>query len=69
MNILYIVHFNAPMGGLHENVYSSALFMKKQCCNVYVMLKPGPLQKRLKMQTYKLFRQSLAREFLPLELV
>lgn len=30
MNLLYIVHFHAPMGGLHENVYSSALYMKKQ---------------------------------------
>lgn len=46
MNLLYVVNFNAPMGGLHENVYSTALYMKKQNCNVYVVLKPGPLAER-----------------------
>lgn len=50
MNILYIVHFHAPMGGLHENVYSSALYMKSKGCKVYVMLKSGPLAERLKAQ-------------------
>lgn len=50
MNLLYIVHFHAPMGGLHENVYSSALYMKKQDCEVYAMLKPGPLEERLRAQ-------------------
>lgn len=48
MNILYIVNFHAPMGGLHENVYASALYMKSQKCNVYVVLKPGRLQQRMK---------------------
>lgn len=47
MNLLYIVNFHAPMGGLHENVYASALYMKKQNCNVYVILKPGRLQERM----------------------
>src|SRR5699024_265151 len=47
MNLLYIVNFHAPMGGLHENVYASALYMKKQDCNVYVVLKPGRLQERM----------------------
>lgn len=46
MKLLYIVHFHAPMGGLHENVYSSALYMKQRGCEVYVMLKAGPLQER-----------------------
>lgn len=50
MNLLYIVHFHAPMGGLHENVYSSALYMKKQGAEVYVMLKSGPLEERLKAE-------------------
>ncbi|CAM4186821.1 glycosyltransferase family 4 protein [Jeotgalicoccus halotolerans] len=50
MNLLFIVHFHAPMGGLHENVYSSALYMKKQGCEVYVLLKPGPLEERLRAQ-------------------
>lgn len=47
MKILYLLHFNAPMGGLHENVYSSALFMKQQNHDVYVVLKEGPLRDRL----------------------
>ncbi|WP_411843724.1 glycosyltransferase family 4 protein [Salinicoccus sp. HZC-1] len=47
MNLLYIVNFHAPMGGLHENVYASALYMKRQECNVFVVLKPGPLQERM----------------------
>lgn len=47
MKLLYILYFKAPMGGLHENVYSSALFMKKKKCDVYVVLKPGLLQQRL----------------------
>ena len=47
MKLLYVVHFHAPMGGLHENVYSSALYMQKQGADVYVMLKPGPLRDRL----------------------
>lgn len=47
MNLLYIVNFHAPMGGLHENVYSSALYMKRQDCNVFVVLKPGCLQERM----------------------
>src|SRR5699024_7368831 len=47
MNLLYIVNFHAPMGGLHENVYASALYMKEQCCTVYVVLKPGRLQQRM----------------------
>src|SRR5699024_4327706 len=47
MNLLYIVNFHAPMGGLHENVYSSALYMKRQGCTVYVVLKPGRLQQRM----------------------
>ena len=47
MKLLYVVHFHAPMGGLHENVYSSALYMQKQGADVYVMLKPGPLMDRL----------------------
>src|SRR5699024_228474 len=47
MNLLYIVNFHAPMGGLHENVYASALFMKEQGCTVYVVLKPGRLQQRM----------------------
>lgn len=50
MNLLYLVHFHAPMGGLHENVYSSALYMKQQGCQVYVMLKPGPLQERFEAE-------------------
>ncbi|HLR66797.1 MAG TPA: glycosyltransferase family 4 protein [Virgibacillus sp.] len=47
MNLLYIVNFHAPMGGLHENVYASALYMKEQGCAVYVVLKPGRLQQRM----------------------
>lgn len=49
MKILYLVHFNAPMGGLHENLYSSALFMKKNGHDVYVVLKAGPLEERLSL--------------------
>src|SRR5699024_4284822 len=47
MNLLYIVNFHAPMGGLHENVYASALYMKEQGCAVYVVLKPARLQQRM----------------------
>lgn len=47
MKILYLLHFNAPMGGLHENVYSSALYMNSKKNDVYVVLKEGPLQRRL----------------------
>lgn len=47
MKILYMLHFNAPMGGLHENVYSSALYMKSKHHDVYVVLKDGLLQQRL----------------------
>ncbi|TVT28889.1 glycosyltransferase family 4 protein [Salinicoccus cyprini] len=47
MKLLYIVFFNAPMGGLHENVYASALYMKKHGCEVHVVSKPGLLQERL----------------------
>src|SRR5699024_6139257 len=50
MNLLYIVNFHAPMGGLHENVYASALYMKKQGCTVYVVLKPGRLQQRMEAE-------------------
>ncbi|MFC3420059.1 glycosyltransferase family 4 protein [Salinicoccus hispanicus] len=50
MKLLYIVYFNAPMGGLHENVFASALYMKKQKCEVHVVLKPGLLQKRMESQ-------------------
>lgn len=50
MKLLYSVFFNAPMGGLHENVYSTALFMKRNNCDVYVVLKPGLLQERLNRQ-------------------
>jgi len=47
MKLLYIVNFHAPMGGLHENVYSSALYMQKNKCEVYVVLKKGLLQQRM----------------------
>lgn len=47
INILYILYFNAPMGGLHENVYNSAKFMKNNGCNVTVMVKPGPFANKL----------------------
>lgn len=50
MNLLYIVNFHAPMGGLHENVYASALYMKKQGCTVYVALKPGRLEQRMEAE-------------------
>src|SRR5699024_4490113 len=53
MKLLYSVFFNAPMGGLHENVYSTALFMKRNNCDVYVVLKAGLLQKRLNLQGIK----------------
>lgn len=48
MNILYLLHFNAPMGGLHENLYSTAIYMKKNDNNVWVVLKEGPLAERLR---------------------
>lgn len=35
------------MGGLHENLYSSALFMKEKKHDVWVVLKDGPLNERL----------------------
>src|SRR5699024_6283325 len=50
MKLLYSVFFNAPMGGLHENVYSTVLFMKRNNCDVYIVLKPGLLQQRLNAQ-------------------
>ena len=50
MNLLYIVNFHAPMGGLHENVYASAVYMKKQGCTVHVVLKPGRLEQRMKAE-------------------
>ncbi|QQD85662.1 glycosyltransferase [Jeotgalicoccus sp. ATCC 8456] len=48
MNILYLLHFNAPMGGLHENLYSSALFMNNNNQNVWIVIKEGPLAERLR---------------------
>lgn len=48
MKILYLIHFNAPMGGLHENLFSSALFMKEKNHDVWVVIKEGPLNERLK---------------------
>lgn len=48
INILYILYFNAPMGGLHENVYNSAKYMKKMGCNVTVMVKAGQFEQKLK---------------------
>src|SRR5699024_3034628 len=53
MKILYLVHFNAPMGGLHENVYSSAIFMQQKGHEVYVVLKEGELQQRFEKQGIK----------------
>ena len=50
MNLLYIVNFHAPMGGLHENVYASAVYMKQQGCTVHVVLKPGRLEQRMKAE-------------------
>lgn len=47
INILYILYFNAPMGGLHENVYNSAKFMKNNGSQVTVMLKDGPFKDKL----------------------
>ncbi|WP_271402345.1 glycosyltransferase family 4 protein [Salinicoccus roseus] len=47
MKLLYLVHFNSPVGGLHENVYASALFMQSKGCEVTVVLKEGILQQRL----------------------
>lgn len=47
INILYILYFNAPMGGLHENVYNSAKFMKKRGIHVTVMVKDGPFKEKL----------------------
>ncbi|AKG73422.1 glycosyltransferase family 4 protein [Salinicoccus halodurans] len=53
MKILYLLHFNAPMGGLHENVYDSAVFMKNRNHDVYVLLKEGDFQKRLEERGIK----------------
>lgn len=50
MKILYIVYFKAPMGGLHENVYATANYMKKQGHDITVVLKPGLLEERLQLQ-------------------
>ncbi|WP_342388739.1 glycosyltransferase family 4 protein [Salinicoccus bachuensis] len=46
MNLLYLIHFNSPQGGLHENVYATAKYMKSQGDDVWVVLKEGQLQKR-----------------------
>lgn len=34
------------MGGLHENVFNSALFMRDKNCNVTILLKDGPLKEK-----------------------
>ncbi|MBS4204786.1 glycosyltransferase family 4 protein [Lederbergia citrea] len=47
MHILIPVFFNAPLGGLHENVLSTALYSKKNNCDVTVLCKPGLFQEKL----------------------
>lgn len=47
MHILIPVFFNAPLGGLHENVLSTALFCRKNNFDITVLCKSGPFQKKL----------------------
>ncbi|MFD1215446.1 glycosyltransferase family 4 protein [Microbulbifer celer] len=47
MHILIPVYFNAPLGGLHENVISSSRFMVSKKHRVTVVCKSGPFGDRL----------------------
>ncbi|PSJ48363.1 hypothetical protein C7I36_00645 [Zobellella taiwanensis] len=48
MHILTPVFFNAPMGGLHENIYASACFMLSKGHQVTIICKPGPFSEKLR---------------------
>lgn len=47
MHILIPVFFNAPLGGLHENVQSTAFYCKMNNIKATVLCKPGAFQKKL----------------------
>ncbi|MCA1065395.1 glycosyltransferase family 4 protein [Rossellomorea sp. AcN35-11] len=47
MHILIPVFFNAPMGGLHENVFSTAKHCIKNNVEITILCKEGPFQKKL----------------------
>lgn len=48
MHLLIPVFFNAPQGGLHENVRATALFMLSRRHRVTVVCRPGPFAGQLR---------------------
>lgn len=50
MKILISVFFNAPRGGLQDNILSTALHCRQKGHEVTVLLKPGPFDEQLRSQ-------------------
>lgn len=48
MHLLVPVFFNAPQGGLHENILASARYMLAKRHRVTVVCRPGPFAERLR---------------------
>lgn len=48
MHLLVLVFFNAPQGGLHENVRATAQFMLSRQHNVTVVCRPGPFSEQMR---------------------
>ncbi|MDN6315601.1 MAG: glycosyltransferase family 4 protein [Halomonas sp.] len=48
MHVLVTVFFNAPQGGLHENILAAARYMLARRHRVTVVCKPGPFAERLR---------------------
>ena len=48
MHLLIPVFFNAPQGGLHENILAAACYMLARCHRVTVVCRPGPFAERLR---------------------
>lgn len=50
MHLLIPVFFNAPQGGLHENVRATALFMLSRKYQVTLVCRPGPFAEQMREQ-------------------
>lgn len=65
MHILIPIFFNAPLGGLHENVLSTALYCKMNNFKVTVLCKSGAFQEKLEKLGVKVITTDYSDHDLP----